>query len=441
MKELAMLPEIAAITDWITARIELHATLSIVLVIALAWTANRVASRILKRMLSRGSYPQRLGALHPDCADTHLQLVALIGHVAKILPILMIYCGIGMVPHLNSDSVTIIENIAEASIVLTIALALVTTLNLVDIIYRSNPNARHHPIKGYLQIAKIAIYTVAAILVIATLFDRSPLILLSGIGAMAAVLMLIFQDTLLSMVASVQISSSGIIRVGDWIEMPQLHADGAVIDIALHTVKIQNWDLTITTIPTKRLISDTFKNWRGMQEQGGRRIKRALLIDQNSIGFIDEAECLRLRAFSLLDDYLGGKQHELDAWNSKLAERGTSALNARKISNIGTFRSYVAHYLRSRPSLRQDMTVIVRQLQPTPEGLPLEIICFANATAWADYEAIQADIFDHLLAIVPEFGLRLFQRPAGTDMRAQHESNIKADAAPDMHGRPFPMNM
>jgi miniconductance mechanosensitive channel len=424
-----MLPEIAAITDWVTARIELHTTLSILLVIALAWAANRITSRILKRMLSHGSYPQRLGALKLDCADTHLQLVALIDHLAQILPILIIYCGIGMVPHFSSDGVTILENIAEASIVLTIALALVTALNLADIIYRSNPNAHRRPIKGYLQIAKIAICTVAAILIIATLFDRSPLILLSGIGAMAAVLMLIFQDTLLSMVASVQISSSGIIRVGDWIEMPQLHADGAVIDIALHTVKIQNWDLTITTIPTKRLISDTFKNWRGMQEQGGRRIKRALLIDQNSIGFIDAAECRRLQAFSLLDDYLGGKQRELNAWNSKLAECGTPALNARKISNIGTFRSYVAHYLRSQPTLRQDMTVIVRQLQPTPEGLPLEIICFAKATAWADYEAIQADIFDHLLAIVPEFGLRLFQRPAGTDMYALHKSG-KSDIQP-----------
>jgi miniconductance mechanosensitive channel len=428
-----MPPETAAIIDWITARIELHAALSFLLLIALAWIANRVASRTLKRMLLRGSHSQRLGALKLDCADTHHQLLALIDalidRLAQIVPILMIYYGIGMVPHLNSAVVTIIENIAEASIVLTIALALVTTLNLADNVYRNHPNARYRPIKGYLQIAKIMIYAVAAILVIAFLFDRSPLILLSGIGAMAAVLMLIFQDTLLSMVASVQISSSGIIRVGDWIEMPQLHADGAVIDIALHTVKIQNWDLTITTIPTKRLISDTFKNWRGMQEQGGRRIKRALLIDQNSIGFIDEAECLRLQAFSLLDDYLGGKQRELNAWNSKLAERGTPALNARKISNIGTFRSYVAHYLRSQPSLRQDMTVIVRQLQPTAEGLPLEIICFANATGWADYETIQADIFDHLLAIVPEFGLRLFQRPAGADMHIDMHVLRKSSAA------------
>ncbi|MDB5990949.1 MAG: mechanosensitive ion channel protein MscS [Herbaspirillum sp.] len=408
--------EIAAITDWIAAHIELHATLSVCLVIALAWIANR----IVKRVLTRNLYPQLPASLKFDHAGSRQPLAKLIARLAHIVPILIIYGGIGMVPHLHGDIIIVVENIAQASIVVTIALALGSTLNLADNIYQNRPNARYRPIKGYLQIGKIAIYAIAVVLMLATLFNRSPLILLSGIGAMAAVLMLIFQDTLLSMVASVQISSSGIIRVGDWIEMPQLHADGAVIDIALHTVKIQNWDLTITTIPTKRLISDTFKNWRGMQEQGARRIKRALLVDQNSIEFIDEAERLRLRHFNLLDDYLGRKQGELDAWNSQLAERGAPMLNARKISNIGTFRSYVGYYLRSHPSLRQDMTLIVRQLQPTPEGLPLEIVCFTNATGWADYEAIQADIFDHLLAIIPEFGLRLFQRPAGTDMRPVH---------------------
>jgi miniconductance mechanosensitive channel len=342
----------------------------------------------------------------------------LIAHLARIVPILIIFGGIGMVSHLDSSIIAVVRNIAQASMILTIVLALDSTLSLADNVYQRRPTAHYRPIKGYFQIGRIAIYTVGVILIVATLFDRSPLILLSGIGAMAAVLMLIFQDTLLSMVASVQISSSGIIRVGDWIEMPQLHADGAVIDIALHTIKVQNWDLTITTIPTKRLIGDTFKNWRGMQEHGGRRIKRALLIDQNSIRFIDDAGCRRLREFSLLDDYLNRKQHEFAVWNAELAERGAHGVNARKASNIGTFRSYVERYLRDHPSLRQDMSIIVRQLSPTPEGLPLEIICFTNTTAWAEYEAIQADIFDHLLAIIPEFDLRLFQRPAGTDMQA-----------------------
>ncbi|RXZ38943.1 mechanosensitive ion channel family protein [Oxalobacteraceae bacterium CAVE-383] len=406
--------EIASLLDWLAGHIELHAAAAVGLLLTLAWIANR----LVKRVLARGLYRQLLAAFGIDRAGSR-PLNVLIARLAQIVPALIIYGGIELAsPRLDSQIVAILRNIAQASIVLAVALALGSMLSLAEQVYQGRPGAHNRPIKGYLQIGKIAVYAIATVLMIATLSDRSPLILLSGLGAMAAVLMLVFQDTLLSMVASVQISSSGIVRVGDWIEMPQLHADGAVIDIALHTVKVQNWDLTITTIPTKRLISEAFKNWRGMQESGGRRIKRALLIDQNSIRFLDQAGSSRLRGFSLLDDYLGGKQHELDVWNAELAQRGVPALNARKVSNIGTFRSYVERYLRRHGSVRQDMSLIVRQLNPTPEGLPLEIVCFANVTAWAAYEAVQADIFDHLLAIIPEFGLRLYQRPAGADMQS-----------------------
>jgi miniconductance mechanosensitive channel len=406
--------EVAPILDWLSGHIELHAAISTGLLLILAWGANW----LVKRILVRGLYLRLLASFGIDRADCR-PLNVLIARLANVVPALVIYGGVGMTsPRVDGNVVTVVQNIAEASIVATIALALASLLNLADHVYQGRPDARNRPIKGYLQIGKIAIYTIATVLMLATLFDRSPLILLSGIGAMAAVLMLIFQDTLLSMVASVQISSSGIIRVGDWIDMPQLNADGAVIDIALHTIKVQNWDLTITTIPTKRLIGDTFKNWRGMQESGARRIKRALLIDQSSIRFLESASSYRLRDFSLLDDYLGRKQHELDAWNAGLEARGAATLNARKVSNIGTFRTYVERYLRQHGSVRQDMSLIVRHLNPTPEGLPLEIVCFANVTAWAEYEAVQADIFDHLLAIVPEFDLRLYQRPAGADMQA-----------------------
>ncbi|WP_372874410.1 mechanosensitive ion channel family protein, partial [Pseudomonas sp.] len=265
---------------------------------------------------------------------------------------------------------------------------------------------------------KILVFVIAAILIIATLIDRSPLILLSGLGAMAAVLMLIFQDTLLSLVASVQISSSDIIRVGDWIEMPQLNADGDVIDIALHTVKVQNWDKTITSIPTKRFISDPFKNWRGMQECGGRRIMRSLYLDQTSVGFLNPEEITRLQRISLLRQYLQHKHSELLSWNSALAEDGQEPANTRRITNIGTFRAYVEQYLRQHPQIHQDMTQLVRQLSPTADGLPLQLYCFTNTIAWASYESIQSDIFDHLLAILPEFGLRVFQHPSGADLRA-----------------------
>ena len=222
---------------------------------------------------------------------------------------------------------------------------------------------------------------------------------------------------MLSLVASVQISSSDIVRVGDWIEMPQLNADGDVIDIALHTVKVQNWDKTITTIPTKRFISDPFKNWRGMQESGGRRIKRSLLLDQTSISFLSPEQITRLQRFLLLGHYLNSKQSELLSWNSALAEASQEPANTRRVTNIGTFRAYVEHYLRQHPGIHQEMTQLVRQLSPTADGLPLELYCFTNTIAWARYEAIQSDIFDHLLAILPEFGLRVFQHPSGADMR------------------------
>jgi miniconductance mechanosensitive channel len=205
------------------------------------------------------------------------------------------------------------------------------------------------------------------------------------------------------------------LRVGDWIEMPQLNADGDVIDVALHTVKVQNWDKTITTIPTHRLISESFKNWRAMFESGGRRIKRSLTIDLNSIRFLEREEIERLKRFSLLSDYLAGKEAEIAQWNGARPERLHDVVNARRITNIGTFRAYMTAYLRARGDMNTDMFLIVRQLEPTDAGLPLEIYGFTADTAWAVHEAVQADIFDHLIAILPEFGLRLFQQPAGRD--------------------------
>ncbi|MDP3714990.1 MAG: mechanosensitive ion channel family protein, partial [Burkholderiales bacterium] len=296
-------------------------------------------------------------------------------------------------------------------------LALGAALDVANDLYRRRPDAASKPIKGYLQVVKLVIYVLATVLIIATLIDRSPLILLSGLGAMAAVLMLVFQDTLLSLVASVQISSNDMVRVGDWIEMPQLNADGDVIDIALHTVKVQNWDKTITTIPTKRLITESFKNWRGMSESGGRRIQRSLLIDQNSVRFFSAAERECLHRFALLREHLEEKEREIGEWNARLEAQGRDPVNARRLTNLGTFRIYVDSYLRNHPGIHQGMTTLVRQRNPGPTGLPLEIWCFTNTTVWGEYEAIQSDIFDHLLAIIPEFGLRIFQAPGGADIR------------------------
>lgn len=234
---------------------------------------------------------------------------------------------------------------------------------------------------------------------------------------MAAVLMLIFQDTILSLVAGVQITSNNLIKIGDWVEIPQLNADGDVIDITLHTVKVQNWDKTITSIPIKKFVTDSFKNWRGMEESGGRRIKRSLFLDQNSIHFLSREEEEHLSKFSLLRGYLNEKKEEIQEWNQQLQKDNNDTINYRRVTNIGTFRAYVFQYLRNHPKIRQDMTLLVRQLPLTSQGLPLELYCFTNDIRWASYENIQADIFDHILAILPEFGLKVFQEPSGCDFR------------------------
>ena len=277
-------------------------------------------------------------------------------------------------------------------------------------------------IKSYVQLGKLVLMIVGAVVMTGALLDRSPLILLSGLGAMSAVLMLVFKDTILSFTAGVQIASNDMLRVGDWIEMPQVGADGFVVDIALHTVKVQNWDKTITTIPTWRLMSESFKNWRGMFSSGGRRIKRTLRLDANQVRFLCEDEIHRLSRIALLKPYLEGKKRDVQETNAALRERlGDDAVepsNQRRLTNIGTFRAYVDAYVRAHPQIHQEMLLIVRTLEPTGEGVPLELYCFTSTTAWVEYERIQGDIFDHLIAILPEFGLGLYQSPTGKDIRA-----------------------
>lgn len=399
------------VITWLEDYPQLYTLISLSLLFLGAWLANWVVKRILVRGLIRLLKASPLGH------GQSLEDAKFISRLANIVPALILIAGIGVIPGLPEGLVIVVRNVCSAFIILTIALAITNAMMLVNTIYERRPKAIHKPIKGYIQIINIVIYAIATILIIATLIDRSPLILLSGLGAMAAVLMLIFQDTLLSLVASVQINSNDIVRVGDWVEMPALSADGDVIDISLHTVKVQNWDKTVTTIPTKRLISDPFKNWRGMQESGGRRIKRAIVLDQQSVHFLDEDEKNHLRRFRLLHDYLQDKETEIADWNKQLEELGKEPLNTRRITNIGTFRAYVERYLRAHPGIHQDMTFIVRLLEPTAQGLPLEIYCFTNTVAWVPYEGIQGDVFDHLLAIVPEFGLQVYQAPSGQDMR------------------------
>jgi miniconductance mechanosensitive channel len=374
------------------------------LLVLAATAANFLVKHVILRVIGRlvpGEWP----------------VPATIGaRLANIVPALIVAAGIPLVPHLPGWVMTVTRNVVGAFVILTIALAISAALTFANELYSRRPDAASRPIKGYIQVGKIALFVAAAILMVAVLMEQSPFLLLSGLGAMAAVLMLVFRDTILSLVASVQLTSNDMLRVGDWIEMPALNADGDVIDIALHTVKVQNWDKTITTIPTHRLISESFRNWRGMQESGGRRIKRSIFIDQNSVHFLDDEEILGLRRFALLNGYLAGKRDEIEHWNEKLSRAGRDPVNERRLTNIGTFRAYVFAYLRAHPHIAQDMTLLVRQLDPTPQGLPLEIYCFTSTTSWSTYEDIQGDIFDHILSVVPLFGVKLFQNPSGLDL-------------------------
>ena len=379
--------------------------LGVALLFAIAVFVNWIVKQVILKFALQ---------LLPKDGPTPAPIVA---RLANIVPALILARGVGLVVHLPAGLATAIHNVANAFIILTIILAMNAALNLANRLYQRRPDAAHRPIKGYVQVLKILLFLAGAVLVIAVVMEQSPLLLLSGLGALAAVLMLVFKDTILSLVASVQLTSNDMLRVGDWIEMPALNADGDVIDIALHTIKVQNFDKTITSIPTYRLISDSFKNWRGMQDVGVRRIKRSLFIDQSSIRFLGEEDELSVRRFALIDDYLIRKQGELAQSNDHLVEHGGDVVNGRRLTNIGTFRAYVIAYLRAQTRVSGDMALLVRQLQPTAQGLPLEIYCFTATTIWSEYETIQADIFDHLLAILPEFDLRLYQAPSGHDVQ------------------------
>lgn len=301
-------------------------------------------------------------------------------------------------------------------------------LNAVVRIYQTFEVSQRIQIKTFVQIIKVIVYSVGGLAILAILIGKSPLVLLSGLGAFTAVLLLIFKDAILGFVAGIQLSANNMVQRGDWIEMPRHGADGDVIDVSLTTVKVQNWDKTISTIPTYALVAESFKNWRGMSESGGRRIKRSVNIDVASIKFCDEEMLERFKRIQFITEYVDKKIEEITRHNEEHDLDLSVFINGRHLTNVGTFRAYLEAYLRNHPKIHQDMTFLVRQLQPTDRGLPIEIYVFSNDQAWARYEAIQADIFDHILAVVPLFDLRVFQMPTGADLRTLADSNERTAA-------------
>lgn len=282
-------------------------------------------------------------------------------------------------------------------------------------IYDGYEIAREKPLKGFVQVLNIAVYFVGTILVLATLMGKSPVYLLSGLTALTAILILVFRDSILGFVAGLQLTANKLVANGDWIEMPKYGADGTVTDVALTTVQVQNWDKTVTTVPTYALISESFKNWRGMADSGGRRIKRSILIDVNTVRFCDGEMLERFRRIEYISEYIEHKKEEVSHFNGERQVDDASLANGRRLTNLGTFRAYIEAYLREHPMVNLDMTFLVRHLAPGEFGLPIEVYVFCKDKVWANYEAVQADIFDHILAVVPVFDLRVFQRPAGRD--------------------------
>lgn len=332
-----------------------------------------------------------------------------------LLPLLIFHLGIDWLSQLPDEFLHFLLRFVNSLMILVVARTLGGLLTVFHTIYMGREGAGKRPIKGYIQLLIIFIYIIAVILIFAQLVDQSPWYFLSGIGAISAILLLIFRDTLLSLVAGVQLTNNNLIEVGDWIEMSQFGADGDVIDIALHSVRVQNWDKTIAVIPTHKFLDNSFRNWRGMKQSGGRRIKRSLYLDIESIRFLTLKEVRRLRQSHLLKEYFDKKLKEVDQYNAQNLDDASVVTNARWLTNIGTFRAYVSAYMKNHPQIHKKLLVLIRQHEPTENGLPMEVYAFVNSTEWLVYEQVQSDIFDHLLSILPEFGLRHFQKPSGYD--------------------------
>jgi miniconductance mechanosensitive channel len=385
--------------------------IAVLAVLILSATANFIAKRYIVAALTYA-----ISRSKTEWDDAMVRQRAL-NRMAHLAPALVIYLLSPIALQGVDAAIDFIRSAASIYMIVMIMLVLDSLLNTVEDVYQNFRAAREIPIKGFIQVLKLALYFLVGIFVVSIVLDKTPVYLLSGVGALAAVMMLVFRDSILGFVAGIQLAANKMVAVGDWIEMPKYGADGDVLEVALTTVKVQNWDKTITTIPTYALISESFKNWRGMSDSGGRRIKRAVNIDMSSIRFCDEEMLERFARIQYIAEYIEEKKRELEAFNQSKNVDNASLANGRRMTNIGTFRAYVVAYLSNHPMINMDMTFLVRQLPSGEHGLPIEVYVFSKDKAWANYEAIQADIFDHILAVLPEFDLRVYQNPTGADFR------------------------
>jgi len=379
-------------------------------VLAMAMAAFYVCRRII------GGAVHRLFKSSRFNWDDRLLESNLFMRITLLVPALIVHLFLSTVFNGYDQALAAASGALNIYFILVGVLVADALINALHAIYQSMRVSREIPLKGLAQVLKIFLYGTGLVMVIAVVLDRSPIYLLSGLGALTAVLMLVFKDPILGFAAGMQLISNRMLKNGDWIEMPKYGADGDVLDITLTTVKVRNWDNTITTIPTYALINDSFKNWRGMQESGGRRIKRALHIDMNTIRFCTPDMLERFSRIRYIADYMQRKHREIEQHNAGLGLQAQEAANTRRLTNIGTFRAYALAYLQNHPEINTEMTLMVRQLAPDQHGLPLQIYAFCKDKVWANYEAVQADIFDHLLAIAGEFDLKIYQYPSGSDL-------------------------
>ncbi len=379
----------------------------IAVVLVLAYMADVVTRRVVVQ------YVRGLASRSITHWDDHIARHRVLIRLAHVSPAVVIYYMalpvLGDYPGLQA----VVRQLCLIYMIGIATLAADGAVNAAADVIRASGKARGLPVAGVAQVAKLFLYAIAAISVLSLVLNRSPLLMLSGIGAAGAVTMLIFRDAILGFVAGIQITLNDLVRRGDWIEMPSHGVDGDVIEVGLTTVKVQNFDKTIVTIPTYALIAESFKNWRGMSESGGRRIKRAINIDMNSVRFCTEEMLARYKRIRYIEEYVERKRGEVENWNAEHGIDREDYANGRRLTNLGTFRAYIVAYLHHHPMVHDDMTFLIRQLDPTEHGLPIEIYVFSRDQDWGRYEAIQADIFDHLLAIVPQFDLRVFQNPSG----------------------------
>ncbi|MDD4436809.1 MAG: mechanosensitive ion channel [Tissierellia bacterium] len=364
---------------------------------------NRAVLKLITKLIRNNKYKW----------DDVLLETKLFQRIALIVPGVLIYSFASFYNILQ----VIIQKAAIIYVLVVISMVFKSLLVALDSIYRQNPVSNDRPIKGLLQVIEIAVYVVAGIAVISILIDRNPIYLLSGVGAVTAVVSLIFKDIIIGFVSGIQLVWNDMLRIGDWVEMPKYNTDGDVLDITLYSVKIQNWDKTISTIPTSAFITDSFKNWKGMQEYGGRRVKRSFLIDMNTIKICSDEMVERFKKIELINEYMEEITKEIDTFNNENNINTELHINGKQLTNLRVFRAYLTNYIKNTIERRPESTTMVRQLAPTENGIPIEIYLFVADTRWVNYEVIQADIFDHILAVVDVFELRVFQNPTGYDFK------------------------